>query len=507
MQRRTFASGVFLLFLLIGLLPIIVMVWNAFTGLDMATVKTLFSEKEVSESFFNSILLSTVVALSTTFFGALLGVLFAKTDFTASRFFLSLLIVPLLIPPYIIALGWIDIVGVNSAVSSLLFGFGGTAWTLFSVYLPIPIVLSMVFLKQVSPNLEDAASLYTNNIAVLRSVTLPLIMPALVLSFLLVFILTFGEYSVANVLRYRVFPLESFVRFSAFYDFKAALILALPMLLVALAVLTVERVFVAKKLFKLKEPGRINVMRLQKKHQIFLVLLLGLVTLLIVILPLLSLFLRIPDLATLAAAFSKAWIPLLHSFLYSFSGAALLTVFGFLTAYIIAYRVVPYWRFFDASIVFLLTLPATVLAIGLILLWNRPMLDMVYASALVLIFGYVAKYLAVATKMSQHKLLQIPHSMAEAAEMSGANWFDVLRYILLPQSKKTLMAVFAVSFIFTFRESTITMLVYPPGYETLPVYIVTQMANGKPEMIASLCAVMVLSIVVPFFILSRRRTV
>ncbi|AKF25141.1 hypothetical protein YH65_06840 [Sulfurovum lithotrophicum] len=507
MQRQIFAWGVILLFLLIGLLPVIVMIWNAFSGMDVQTVRSLFSQKEVYGSFANSILLSFVVASITTFLGTLLGVLFAKTDLIASRFFLSILIVPLLIPPYIIALGWIDVIGVNSAFSTVLFGFGGTAWVLFSVYLPIPTVLTMVFLKQVATDLEDAARLYTGDIGVLRYISLPLIMPALVLSFLLVFILTFGEYSVANVLRYRVFPLESFVRFSAFYDFKAALMMALPMIIVAAGVLLVERVYLDKKLFKLKELERINIISLLKKYQIVFSIAVGFIIMVIVVLPLLSLFLRIPDFETLFGAFAKAWIPLVHSYLYSFSGAALLTILGFLLAYIIAYRVLPYWRFFDASIVFLLTLPATVLAIGLILLWNRPMLDIVYTSALIVIFGYAGKYMAVAAKMSERKLLQIPPSMVEAAQVSGANWFSVLRYILLPQSKKTLLAVFAVSYLFCFRESTITMLVYPPGYETLPVYIVTQMANGKPEMIASFCAIMVLSVVVPFFILNRWKRV
>ena len=178
MQQRTFAWGLIVLFLLIGLLPILMMVWNAFMGMDMATLKTLFSQKEVSESFVNSLLLSFVTALCSTFLGALLGVLFAKTTFFASRFFLSLLIVPLLIPPYIIALGWIDIVGVNHAFSPVLFGFWGTAWVLFSVFLPIPTVLTMVYLKQVAPDLEDAARLYTDTVGTLRHISLPLIMPA-----------------------------------------------------------------------------------------------------------------------------------------------------------------------------------------------------------------------------------------------------------------------------------------------------------------------------------------
>jgi iron(III) transport system permease protein len=61
--------------------------------------------------------------------------------------------------------------------------------------------------------------------------------------------------------------------------------------------------------------------------------------------------------------------------------------------------------------------------------------------------------------------------------------------------------MFLVGFIFTLRESSITQLVYPAGYETLPVYILTQMANGKTEIIASLCVILTLMMIVPLFTL------
>lgn len=506
MQERKFAIGIVFIVTLIGFLPLIVMLFHALSGLEYEKVLELFAQKAIAESFVQSLLLSAFVAFTSTLIGTALGLLFGKTDFFASKLFVSLFIVPLLVPPYILALGWIDIIGVEGILSGWLFGFWGVAWVLICVYLPIPMVLSMLFLKQIAPNLENMAKLYTNEWGVLRFITLPLIMPAFVLSFLLLFILSFSEYSVANVLRFHSFSLESFVRFSAFYDFKSAMLLSLPMLLVAALVLLIERLYVEKNLTKMKTPQRINIIELSKNQQLFFSVLLVCFVFVVLVLPLFSLFSHV-NLQSLALAFDKALSPLINSFVYSLSAAALLTLLGFLSAYVISFKFLSLWRFFDGGIVFLFTLPATVLGIGFILLYNRVWLDFIYASAFIVILAYVGKYLALAVKMSEHRLQQMPSSMLEAAKLSGASWFDTLRYILIPQSKKMLIAVFVVSFIFSFRESTLTMLLYPAGHETLSVYIITQMANGRPEIIAALSLIMVLSIVVPFFIFMRRKVV
>ena len=506
MQERKFAIAIVSLVTLIGFLPLIVMLFHALSGLEYEKLLELFDKKAIAESFFQSLLLSVFVAFCATLIGTALGLLFSKTDFFASKFFVSLLIVPLLVPPYILALGWIDIIGVEGVLSGWLFGFWGVAWVLICVYLPIPVVFSMLFFKQIAPNLENMAKLYTDEWGVLRFITLPRIMPAFVLSFLLLFILSFSEYSVANVLRFHSFSLESFVRFSAFYDFKSAMLLSLPMLFVAAIVLLIERLYVEKNLTKMKTPQRINIIKLSTKEQLFFSVLLICFVFIILLLPLFSLFSHV-SLQSLTLAFDKALFPLMNSFVYSLSAAALLTILGFLSAYVISFRLLSLWSFFDGGILFLFTLPSTVLGIGLILLYNRTWLDFIYASAFIVILAYVGKYLALAVKMSEHRLQQMPSSMLDAAKLSGASWLHTLRYILIPQSKNILVAVFIVSFIFSFRESTLTMLLYPAGHETLSVYIITQMANGRPEIIAALSLIMVLSIVVPFFMLMRRKIV
>jgi iron(III) transport system permease protein len=48
-----------------------------------------------------------------------------------------------------------------------------------------------------------------------------------------------------------------------------------------------------------------------------------------------------------------------------------------------------------------------------------------------------------------------------------------------------------IGFIFCLRDLGASMLVYPPGEDTLPVRIFTLMANGAPSLISALCVMLV----------------
>jgi ABC-type Fe3+ transport system permease subunit len=55
--------------------------------------------------------------------------------------------------------------------------------------------------------------------------------------------------------------------------------------------------------------------------------------------------------------------------------------------------------------------------------------------------------------------------------------------------------------MFSLRDTGITLLVYPPGHDTLPVRIFTLMANGSPELIAALCIIIITVTLIPASIL------
>ena len=72
-----------------------------------------------------------------------------------------------------------------------------------------------------------------------------------------------------------------------------------------------------------------------------------------------------------------------------------------------------------------------------------------------------------------------------------------LRHIVAPLAARGLIAVWIVSYVFCLRDLGISMVVYPPGSDTLPVRILTLMANGAPTLIAALCVILVAITLLP----------
>ena len=496
MKERTLFGGVVAFLFVLGALPLLVMLLGSLYNngsFTLTAYRELFGNTALFQSLKNSFMLALTVATASTSIGVGLGILLGKSDLKFSKFFLVLLLIPLLIPPYILAFAWADLFG------EWFFGFWGVSFVLFSVYLPIVILIIVLYLHQVDPYLEEAALQLSGWGRVLWMITLPLIRPAVVFAFLLVFILAFGEFSVANFLRYPVFSTQGFVYFSAFYDFKAATAAALPIVMVVAMVFWMQS-FLAERKMHFIPASLMQKITLLKLHSPLFVLLL-LIVILLVMTPLSILIIKTNSIESFLEAGEKAFDPLERSLLFAMAGATLLTVFGFLSAYIIHKRLFTWYRWLDGSILLLFALPASLFGIALILFWNRAYTNFIYATPLIILIGYLGKYLALTTKITEVKLVQIPRNLMDAAALSGASWYQILWYIILPLSKEVLLVGWVIGFIFSLRENTITMLLYPPGSDTLPVYIFTQMANGKDSLIAALCLIMIIATLLPLLFL------
>ena len=146
--------------------------------------------------------------------------------------------------------------------------------------------------------------------------------------------------------------------------------------------------------------------------------------------------------------------------------------------------------------------------IGLVSLWNTPATAFIYASPWIVLFGYVSQYAALTTRTTVATLNQIPRSMEESAQVVGASWVRRIVRIVVPLSGRGLLAAWLLAYVFCLRDLGITMLVYPPGGDTLPVRTFTLMANGPPDLVAALCMLMVAATLFPLFafgIVVRRR--
>jgi iron(III) transport system permease protein len=294
-------------------------------------------------------------------------------------------------------------------------------------------------------------------------------------------------------LRYPVFPVETLTQFSAFYDFGAAAAAATPLLAITLTALALERVFLRDRTYRLLSTPlaqRALLIPLGRwRAPTFAVV--SLFAIGSVVLPLLALLgaSLAPD------AYSHAWAKgadsLGRSLLLSALGATALAALGYACGYLIHHRALRLWRAVDTLALLLFTLPGTVIGVGLIALWNRPVTAFLYSSAAMLLLGYLAQYTALTSRVMQATLANLPRSLEESAQMAGAPWLARTLRVVLPAARPGAIAAWAIGFAFCLRDVGASMLVYPPGQDTFAVRIFTLMANGAPSLIAALCVMLV----------------
>ena len=191
---------------------------------------------------------------------------------------------PLVIPPYITAVSWSNVLGpANLAaglwgeptaqlIARLLFGLPGCVLVMVSTFMPAILLATLTFVRTVNPRLEEAGRLSARPLRVLWGVTIPLVRPGVLLAATLVFLLALGEFGVPTFLRYNVFPVESFAQFSAFYNFGAATAAAVPLALLTFVVLGVEWFALREKVQALRpapESGGTVIIRLGQHRMWF----------------------------------------------------------------------------------------------------------------------------------------------------------------------------------------------------------------------------------------------
>lgn len=500
--------------ILAGLLPVVWMLAQSLPGIGGGGTQTwtlLVGTGAQAGMWRNTLLLALLSACLATLLGAPLGVILGRTDFLPRRFFLFLFLPLLCLPPYVLSVAWFSVLGreglvsqamgsaVATSTSAWFFGLPGCVLILGSAYLPLVLILTAVAVRSVPRRQEEAARLVAPWRRVLATVTIPQAAPGIALGFILVFLLSAGEYSVPMYLRVPVFPVESLTRFAAFYDFRGATILASPVILLVLLTVGLEQIMLRKTTrWQPTGAGAAGFALIPLGRFRWPVALAVTATgALLVVLPLGSLLYRASSPEAMAEAVRVAAPSLWRSLQYAAGGATVLLTLGTGLGYAIRTRHQPVGSLADALGLFLFTLPGTVIGMGLVMLWNRPTTAWLYSTPAIVLVGYIAQYAGLASRMAAAVLGRIPPSLEEAARVAGAGWGRRMARIVIPAARPGLIGVWVAVFIFCLRDTGVSMVVYPPGGETLPVRIMTLMANGAPALIAALCLILVAATLAP----------
>lgn len=428
-----------------------------------------------------------------------LGIVFAallfRTDIHLRRPAIALLLLAATIPLYVVSASAYSIIGKErwlgvSAIVGLIHAVA---------YLPLVVLIVGVAMRSVSADVEEMALLDGARPAeVFLRVTLPLAAGGLVASVVLVVLWVTTDYTVSDVLVVRTFAEEVYTQYAL--GTRKAVLVCVPQVLVFGGLLWgLRRGFLTGETDDggertSTEPYRFRVGR----RRIPLSIAVGAAALALAATPVLSLAARVHharDLAYFARLFTSE---ILTSVCTSLAAAFLAAALGVGLAWYAVRR--PRWRLLIAAFVIaMLAVPAPVLGMGLILLFNRGgPLGEVYNSPGMLVIAYLFRFLPIAVILLIPAVRTIPPDCESAAKVDGCGalqtWWRIIWPLCLPSA---LVAMFAVT-VLSIGELPCSLLVTPPGYNTVGFRFFGLIHAGLYPDAAALCLFSIGAVLVPW---------
>ncbi|MFI5378208.1 MAG: ABC transporter permease [Tepidisphaerales bacterium] len=228
-MRRSSAWIIFLLctalFGVLFVYPLGVVISGGFVQDGRFTLKFLlgvFQNPIYSRGLLNSLGIALGSTALATAFSLPVAVLYNRYDFPGKKLFAGLILVPMILPPFVGAIGFQQILGQYGALNALLH-LGPVDWLGRARYFgvvflqalglyPILYLNISAALANIDPAMEQAArNLGCGNWRRFRRITLPLIMPGLFAGGAIVFIFSFTELGTPMMLGYyRCAPVQVF---------------------------------------------------------------------------------------------------------------------------------------------------------------------------------------------------------------------------------------------------------------------------------------------------------
>jgi len=531
------AAGVFVL--LVVIYPLWQVLFRSFLDAGVLSLKSyqkVFSYPSYYRALLNSVWISCATAAMCMVLGTLLAFLVIRTDLPGKKTLRTLLVLPYALPSFFAAIAWIQLLGPQGYLARLVldvFGFAAVPWNIYSAggivfvltvhYFILVFITVAGALERMDASLEEAARASGAGTGqIMRHITLPLVLPAIMAGGLLAFIGALANFGIPALLgmRARFFVLTTSIYYAlAIPDFGLATALSSMLVLVALVTMGLQfgiqrgesRFTVISG--KAVHPSALKLRTI--RHPLFLMT--SVLVVFISILPILSMVLT-AVMRYWGAPFTAANLTL-QNFAYvlrfeaaqraimnsMFLGAVAATMAMFVGT-VISYLHVKAKLRGSRVLDFLATIPYavphTVIAIAMILAWARPLVSL-YGTLWIILVAYLAVYLPFAVRTTNSTLQQVHDSLEEAAKASGAKLFPRLRDIILPLTRPGMIAGWILVFMPALRELTVSILLYAYHTETIGVVVYNLQDAGYREIAAALASIVMALLILGNMILRK----
>jgi iron(III) transport system permease protein len=184
-----------------------------------------------------------------------------------------------------------------------------------------------------------------------------------------------------------------------------------------------------------------------------------------------------------------------NSLTVSVSSASVAIIITFIAAWLIVRASIKSRWILDQMAMLPLVFPGIVMGIAILKMYLMIPLP-VYGTIWILVLAFIARYLPYGIRFSHSALLSLHKELEEGALAAGANWFQMIRHVVLPLIMPALLAGWIYIFLITFRELSIALLLYSPGSQVVAVKIWELWDNGHVGELAAFSLVIAAGTVV-----------
>lgn len=475
-------------------------------GNTLAAIVDRLTSPLVMRAFFNTMQLGIASAILATLIGFVLAFSLTRTNMWGKQGVHLIALLPVISPPFVIALAMILLFGRSGLVTrellgirnSNIYGFQSLVFIQALAFTPIAYLNIRGMLQAVDSALEDAAAaLRASQWTTFRRVTLPLTMPALLSSMLLVFVKSIEDFGNPLVIggNYNTLAVEAYSQLIGYFNLEAGALLASMLLLPSLVAFMVHRYWVSKRSY-VTVTGKPASQTIRIVHPAIVwplaaccYALAGMIILLYGTVVWVS-FTKIPGIDwTLttehyARAFTSGLQPLWNSLLLAAIATPIITIMGILIAYILARRSYPGSFVLRLGTLLAFAAPGTIIGIGYVSVFNTPPL-LLTGTAFVIVAAMVVKTLQVGIEAGTNQIRQIDPAIEEAAAVLGASNTRIFSRVTLPLLKPALFASLAYGFTRSLTTLSAIIFLVSANWTLITVTILNQVETMRMGLAAA----------------------
>ncbi|MCQ9164540.1 iron ABC transporter permease [Arthrobacter sp. STN4] len=471
----------------------------------------------------NSLIVGAGSAVIALVIGAFLAFICARSDAPMRRFIFFIGMAPMFIPALVGALAWSLLSSPSAGYINILlrdlgldfviniYSLPGLIFVLGIFYAPYAFLLMHSSLSMMNADLEEAATVHGAPMrTMLRTVTLPLALPALLGSAVLVFALTMENFPVAQVIGNPggVDTLPTYIyRLMSATPAKSNQAASIAVVLtVALLVITVvqQRIINKRKFTTVTGKGnRPRQVPLRSLRWPFTILALAYFAV-SVVLPMLALLAASMQSSPFVASISQLFdsgaltfsklgevftshdfqLALRNSVLVALIAAAAGTTLSFVASYIRYRTKAKGGAAIEMIAMTPLAVPAIVMGIGL--LWTWLLLPLpVYGTLAILAIACVAVFLPQGYRGISASMLQMDQDLEDSAVMLGARRARAIVSVTLPLMRVGITSSFLLFLMLSMRELSASIFLFTSNTRILSILVFDDFDNGQSQAAAA----------------------